>query len=417
MSDKLIIVNNAGEADLEVITRLPLETGVSDGSIDENRLQDLLFRNPQTLPVTAIDPAYEGIVPICRELYTNAGFLDAIYANHLGKLVLVEFKLWRNQQARREVIGQILDYTKEIALWDYEDLQRVVSLNTGMKGNVLYNKVRKEKPDLVEAEFVDNVSRHLKRGEFLLLIVGDGIREGVENIVDFVQRHSGLHFNLALVEAALYRDRSQNLFVHPRVLARTEIVQRFVIEGDVEAVVPVDIDENGDGDDQESPFEQENLRFWNAVLKDYSFSDSTIDLKTTIWPFPPKDSTLYVPVRNSSHNGWALNFVAYLFRKTGAIGCYLSVRKNQTREVRIFEEISASFEDLKIVLGDNLDRWYNTSNRPRIGYYLDCDLSFLSQEVESSDFEYAVSWMRDHLDKLVSHLHPKIQLMLSKEPL
>ena len=272
MSDKLIIVNNAGEADLEVVTRLPLETGVSEGSIGENKLQDLLFRYPQTLPVTAIDPAYEGIVPICRELYTNAGFLDAFYANHLGKLVLVEFKLWRNQQARREVIGQILDYTKEIALWDYEDLQRVVSLNTGMKGNVLYNKVRKKKPDLVEAEFVDNVSRHLKRGEFLLLIVGDGIREGVENIVDFVQRHSGLHFNLALVEAALYRDRSQNLIVYPRVLARTEIVQRFVIEGDIEAVVPVDIDENGDDDDQESPFEQENLRFWNAVLKDYSFS-------------------------------------------------------------------------------------------------------------------------------------------------
>ena len=54
-----------------------------------------------------------------------------------------------------------------------------------------------------EAEFVDNVTRHLKRGEFLLLIVGDGIREDVEHIVDFVQRHSGLHFNLALVEAAL----------------------------------------------------------------------------------------------------------------------------------------------------------------------------------------------------------------------
>lgn len=50
------------------------------------------------------------------------------------------------------------------------------------------------------------VARHLRRGEFLLLIIGDGIREGVESIVDFVQRHSGLHFNLALVEAALYRD-------------------------------------------------------------------------------------------------------------------------------------------------------------------------------------------------------------------
>ena len=43
---------------------------------------------------------------------------------------------------------------------------------------------------------MDNVTRHLSRGEFLLLIVGDGIREGAEKIVDFVQRHSGLRFSL-----------------------------------------------------------------------------------------------------------------------------------------------------------------------------------------------------------------------------
>ncbi len=415
MSDKLIIVNNVEDEDPEVVTRVPLDTGVSDGSIYEEKLQKLLFCHPQALPITAIDPAYEGLVPICRELNTNAGYLDALYANHLGKLVLVEFKLWRNQQARREVIGQILDYTKEVASWDYEDLQREVSLNTGMNGNVLYVKVRKEKSNLNEAEFVDNVSRHLKRGEFLLLIVGDGIREGVENIVDFVQRHSGLHFNLALVEAALYRDKAHNLFVHPRVLARTEIVRRFVIESDNGAVVPADLDESSDDDYQESPYEKENLRFWNAVLKDFSFSDSTIDSLTELWPKPPKDPTLYLPVKNSSFNGWALSFVGYLYRQNGAIGCYLTVRKNQTREVRIFEEINASFEDLKKVLGNNLDQWYNTADRPRIGFYLDCDMSFLSQEGETPDFENAVSWMRDHLNRLVSHLHPKIQLMLSKD--
>ena len=45
----------------------------------------------------------------------------------LGRLTLAEFKLWRNPQARREVIGQILDYAKELASWRYADLQREVS--------------------------------------------------------------------------------------------------------------------------------------------------------------------------------------------------------------------------------------------------------------------------------------------------
>ena len=43
--------------------------------------------------------------------------VDALYVNAAGRLILAEFKLWRNPQARREVIGQILDYAKELASW------------------------------------------------------------------------------------------------------------------------------------------------------------------------------------------------------------------------------------------------------------------------------------------------------------
>ena len=56
------------------------------------------------------------------QLYTTAGYVNALYINELGRLILAEFKLWRNPQARREVIGQILDYTKELASWEYSDL-------------------------------------------------------------------------------------------------------------------------------------------------------------------------------------------------------------------------------------------------------------------------------------------------------
>ena len=105
---------------------------------------------------------------------------------------------------------------KEIAFWSYEDLQREVSKSLKRPGNVLFDLVRAADPGVEEGVFVDNVTRHIRRGEFLLLIVGDGIREGVESIVDFVQKHSGLHFNLALVEAALYRDTDEHVIVQPR---------------------------------------------------------------------------------------------------------------------------------------------------------------------------------------------------------
>ena len=101
---------------MEVLKRVPLGAGVSQGSVSEDALQNLLFRFPETLPIAAIDATYAGAVPICQELRTTAGFVDALYVNPLGQITLTEFKLWRNPQSRREVIGQILDYAKELAL-------------------------------------------------------------------------------------------------------------------------------------------------------------------------------------------------------------------------------------------------------------------------------------------------------------
>ena len=121
---ELIRIDPNDTASAETLHRLPLGAPAAQGGVDEEFLQELLFRFPETLPTDAIDAAYAGAVPVCRELSTQAGYVDALYVNPLGRLTLAEFKLWRNPQARREVIGQILDYAKELASWGYEDLQR-----------------------------------------------------------------------------------------------------------------------------------------------------------------------------------------------------------------------------------------------------------------------------------------------------
>ncbi|MDE0343961.1 MAG: DUF4268 domain-containing protein [Deltaproteobacteria bacterium] len=393
----------------EVLQRVSLDAGTSEGGIAEAELQDLMFRHPRALPLAAIDAAYEDAVPVCKELATPSGYVDALYANRLGRLTIAEFKLWRNPQARREVIGQILDYAKDLAAWGYEDLQREVSKRLGKHGNALYDLVREHNPDLNEAEFVDNVSRHLRRGEFLLLVVGDGIQQGAANIVDFVQRYSGLHFNLAMVEAALYRDRANHLIVQPRVLAKTEIVQRFVIEGgSVDDVAAANAEEQ---QDTMSDQEEQNLRFWTAVVRGFSFADVTVDV-----PAPTKYALLSVKVRNSGFGDWALSFNGYLYRRTPSMGCYLSARKDQPRAVRISDDICAKLDDHRQTgCGRDLEVWENTQGRPRIGYWRQADLSFLAKGEKNAEFRDAVEWMRERLDRLVSGLHPSIQSMLAKE--
>lgn len=401
---ELIRLDPSDSASAETLQRMPLGASAADGGVDEAFLQDLLFRFPQTLPIDAIDAAYAGAVPVCRELTTPAGYVDALYVNPLGRLTLAEFKLWRNPQARREVIGQILDYAKELASWGYEDLQREVSKTLRRTGNVLYELVREQAPD--EASFVDRVTRHLKRGEFLLLIVGDGIREDVEHIVDFVQEHSGLHFNLSLVEAALYSDHSGHVIVQPRVLARTEIIRRHVVEAGLASEI-ADIE-----DDPEtlSDQEAENARFWSAVLKDYAFLDVTMEV-----PPPTKGSTLYIKVRNSGAGGYGLCFGGYVHRGASLLGCYLTCRKGEASATRIFEEIEPALEGLQAEMGEDLTRWVNPAGRPRIGFKRKIKRGFLAGDDRSAEFCEAVSWMRDNLNVLVSTLHPRLQRMISAD--
>ena len=343
----LIRIDRRTGAEPESLHRIPLDASTADGGFAESDIHDLLYRFPGALPIAAIDASYKDAVPVCRELYTRAGYIDTLYVNPLGRLTLAEFKLWRNPQARREVIGQILDYAKELASWRYADLQREVSRALGRKGNILYDLVRERAPAVNEAEFVDNVTRHLKRGEFLLLIVGDGIREDVEDIVGFVQRHSGLHFNLALVEAALYRDKENSMIVQPRILARTEIVQRIVVESGVDHDIPPDVEQS---DEPPSDNATENTRFWSAVLQGYQFLDTEVDT-----PRPARRSWILVPVRNRSFHNLGLSFCAFVERKECRIGCFLTCRESIAPAKRIFNAVAQSVDEYQVELRHEIE--------------------------------------------------------------
>ena len=114
--------------------RLEARSGV--GGYDENWLQRLLFETPEVLPIGEIDPAFAPAVPLCRELPTAAGSIDVAYVSEQGLLSIVECKLWRNPEARRAAVTQILDYAKEISRWSYEELNHAVRRGVGALDSV-----------------------------------------------------------------------------------------------------------------------------------------------------------------------------------------------------------------------------------------------------------------------------------------
>ena len=85
--------------------------------------------------------------------------------------------------------------------------------------------------DVLEAVLLAT-ARSLTSGRFLLIVVGDGIREGVERIADYLNQSAGIRITFGLVELAIFdmpEGSAGGVIVEPRVLAKTIEIERAVV--------------------------------------------------------------------------------------------------------------------------------------------------------------------------------------------
>ncbi len=87
-------------------------------AFDERFIQDLVFENSDCLPIAEIDEIYYPVTPVYTELNTAAGSLDVLMVTTRGRLIIIETKLWRNPEARRKVIAQIIGLCKRSCQMD-----------------------------------------------------------------------------------------------------------------------------------------------------------------------------------------------------------------------------------------------------------------------------------------------------------
>jgi hypothetical protein len=203
---------------------------------NEEWFQELLYRFPALLPAAEVEPDFESLEAVAKELPVAGKYVDLLFVNAEGCIALVETKLMRNPEAKREVIAQTLDYACEMSGWTYARLvQAIKRANKSSEQDPLLHMMRRAAADgsFNENEFVENVTRNLRKGRFLLLVVGDDVSAEAERMVEFIQRTPHLHFTLGLVELALFHEKEGSidpLFVQPRVVAKTELHPRIVID-------------------------------------------------------------------------------------------------------------------------------------------------------------------------------------------
>jgi len=232
----IIIVSGSRPAALQ---RLSLGSADHTGEEREAFIQNLVHDHPEVIPMADIAPPFMPLVSVCKELPTSAGFLDNLWVTPDGGVVLGECKLFRNPEARRQVIVQALDYAGAVASLGYEELEAAVRKALGSPSMTLWSLVS-DQSALEQAQFVDAISRRLRQSHFMVLIIGDGIQEGVESLTTYLQLHAGL----ALVDLSIWRDGDGRLLVLPRIPLHTVLVERGVVtvgpSGEVKVQPPVD---------------------------------------------------------------------------------------------------------------------------------------------------------------------------------
>lgn len=194
--------------------------------VNEDELQRLLDSGSAEL--IPADPALdEAHVVFARELSTGSGPIDLIGIGSSGSITIMECKLARNHQIKREVVGQVLDYAA--SLWE-TDLLALSDAFRARAGSDPFEAIRRQFGE--DAESFDEeacrseVARRLREGDFRLLVAVDRIDPELRRIIQYVNSRGGPGPGLRLVAVEFPRYQQGTIQVLVPEAYGDELAQR-----------------------------------------------------------------------------------------------------------------------------------------------------------------------------------------------
>jgi hypothetical protein len=194
----------------------------------ENYLQELFKENTKLIPTS--DFNLESLMVIGRETNFPSGTADLIAVDTNGEIVIVEFKLEKNQTIR-QIIAQLLDYGSHLWGYDFETFEKKVALkyfNSNLcteeyKGTrSLIDAVKffvenlDENLEFDEEIFRKNITKNLEEGNFVYIVVSPSIDKILKRDMEYLNFASNMRFYG--VEVDYYKDVKREIFV-PRSIA------------------------------------------------------------------------------------------------------------------------------------------------------------------------------------------------------
>ncbi|MBT9132080.1 MAG: Endonuclease NucS [Firmicutes bacterium] len=179
---------------------------------NETLLQDVVERFPEVIALDDLGVTKPFIV-IGREVATKAGYIDVLCIDGDGILTVIETKLARNSQIRREVVGQVLEYVAQLSKWRAHDVVQSANqyfASTGVKVGErtatlmdLLVTEQEEESGTLPMDLYDKIENNLRKGIVKLVIASDSIPETLKDTVTFINSFS--NFDIYVLQIQSYQ--------------------------------------------------------------------------------------------------------------------------------------------------------------------------------------------------------------------
>jgi len=215
------------DGDIETLHERPFREGILGHSLEEG-LQRLVEKFPNVVPGYQIDPASEDpprFFLLCREVSVGNFFMDFLMIDQYAVLTILEIKLFYNPEARRAVIGQILEYAAYLKEFlGVNEIKQKASEFWGKRGENL-EKLLEDflgEADRDIDDFWTGVEENLQRNRIRLIILSDKIRPEVRRIIEFLNAETKNIEVLGLEIGCFGLEDDSKIVLVPKIIGQTQ---------------------------------------------------------------------------------------------------------------------------------------------------------------------------------------------------
>ena len=186
------------------------EPAPSEGDL-QSRIVNILGKDPRALPLAG----QPELTVVGQYVGTGSGEADVIAVERGGRPVIIEAKLHKNREARRQMVAQTLEYAADLHRLSVEEFERDI-LGLG--------RSESQPKSLAEAigedddeNFYEDLAEHLACGSFRIVFLLDRAPDVLVKLVGYLETITEDRIIVDLVTATSYELGQEHIFQTQRI--------------------------------------------------------------------------------------------------------------------------------------------------------------------------------------------------------